>query len=256
VSTHELEGRVAIISGGARGQGAAHARILARNGATVVTTDILDDLGEGVAKELRADGHQVTYRNLDVREPAAWAATVEHTMSAHGRLDILVNNAGVCEVSGVAECSDEEWEHVMRRNLYGAIYGTRAAIPAMKSSGGGSIINTASMYAVKGVWGYAAYAASKAGIVGLTKTTAVTHGIDGIRANAICPSAVDTPMLARELELFAVNPDFDFDELVQSQPIRRIAQPEDVAEMVLFLASDRSAYSTGAIFPVDGGALA
>lgn len=252
----ELEGKVALVTGAARGQGEAHAEILARNGASVVATDILDDLGDKVALRLSDEGLQVSYRRLDVREPGDWAEAINATMDAHGRLDILVNNAGVCEVSGVAECSDEEWKFVLESNLYGVFHGTRAAVPAMKKSGGGSIINTASMYAVKGVWGYAAYAASKAGIIGLTKSTAVTHGIDNIRANAICPSAVNTPMLARELELFGANPNFDFDELVASQPIRRVAEPEDVAQMVLFLASDRSKYSTGAIWPVDGGALA
>lgn len=254
--SQELEGKVALVSGGARGQGEAHTRILARNGATVIATDILDELGEEAVGKIRSEGLEASYRHLDVREPGDWAATVEEVVAAHGRLDILVNNAGVCEVSMVADCSDEEWDHVLHSNLNGAFYGTRAAIPAMKASGGGSIINTASMYAIKGVWGYAAYSVSKAGIVALTKTTAVTYGMDGIRANAIAPSAVDTPMLAHELELFEINPDFDFDELVASQPIRRIAQVEDVAEMVLFLASDRSAYSTGAVFPVDGGALA
>ena len=256
--TGRLPGRRALITGGDSGIGAAVAIAFAREGADVAISYLPEEQvdADAIAEVVRAEGRLCVLLPGDIREREVCRQIVADAVEGLGGLDILVNNAGVCEVNGVAECSDEEWTHVVESNLYGAFYGSRAAIPAMKESGGGSIINTASMYAVKGVWGYAAYSASKAGIVGLTKTTAVTYGIDNIRANAICPSAVNTPMLEREIEIFTQNPHFDFDQLVQDQPIRRVAEPEDVAEMVLFLASERSCYTTGAIFPVDGGALA
>lgn len=252
----ELDGKVAIVSGAARGQGASHSRVLAENGATILLIDRLQEEGEQTANELRAAGHNAMFFHGDVRDNDLWANVMAHAMSEYKTLDILVNNAGVVEVAAVADCSDEEWTEVLDINLGGVFRGTRAAVPAMKASGGGAIVNTASVYGVQGVWGYAAYVASKSAVIGLTKTTAITYGMDGIRANAVAPSAVDTPMLDKEMEIFVHDPYFDWDKWLLEQPLSRVATPLEVSQLVLFLASDRSSYSTGGVFPVDGGRLA
>jgi 3alpha(or 20beta)-hydroxysteroid dehydrogenase len=251
-----LDRKVAIVTGAARGQGASHARHLAQEGARVLLADVLDDAGKTVAEELRAAGHDVDYAHLDVRDSEQWTAVVSDVLARWGSVDVLVNNAGVCELSELHECSDDEWSYVMDTNAGGVFRGCRAVVPAMRASGGGVIVNTASVQAVKGSWGYAAYQASKSAVVGITRSAAITYAIDNIRVNAVAPSAVDTPMLAKELEHFASNPHFDFDQWVAGQPISRVAQPEEVSKMVVFLASDLSSYSTGGVFPVDGGLLA
>jgi 3alpha(or 20beta)-hydroxysteroid dehydrogenase len=251
-----FEGRVALVTGGARGQGASHARRLCEEGARVVITDVLDDLGEATAEEIRATGGDARYLHLDVRETGEWTTVVDAVKADLGSIDILVNNAGVCALSSVSECSDDEWDLVMATNGAGVLKGSRAVLPLMQAQGKGVIVNTTSAFAVRGSWGYAAYQASKAAVIGLTRSMAITYAADGIRVNAVAPSAVDTPMLDMELEHFAKNPYFDFDESLKKYPISRVARPEEVSEMVVFLASDRSSYTTGGVFPVDGGTLA
>lgn len=251
-----LEGKVAIVTGAARGQGASHARHLAAEGAYVLLTDILDDQGKATAQELRDKGHQADFARLDVRNSAEWNEVVTELVREKGSLDILVNNAGVCEVSSVEECSDEEWALIMETNAAGILRGCRSAIPAMRASGGGVIVNTSSVQAVKGTWGYAAYQASKAAVLGLTRSMAITYAKENIRVNAIAPSAVNTAMLEHEKEHFATNEYFDFDTWLWSQPISRVAEPEEVSKLVVFLVSDLSGYCTGGLFPVDGGLLA
>ncbi|MET9080871.1 SDR family oxidoreductase [Streptomyces sp. NPDC004237] len=251
-----LKDRIALVTGAARGQGASHARHLAREGARVVLTDILDDLGKTVAEEIRETGADATYLRLDVRETADWEKTVADVVKQYGRIDVLVNNAGVCELSDVESTTDEEWKYVVDTNAMGVFKGCRAVVPVMKRGGGGAIVNTASVQAVKGTWGYVAYQASKSAVLGVTRSVALTYANDGIRANAVAPSAVNTDMLAKEMEHFRQNEWFDFDKWLEEQPISRIAEPEDVSRMVVFLASDLSSYSTGGVFPVDGGLLA
>jgi 3alpha(or 20beta)-hydroxysteroid dehydrogenase len=251
-----LEGRVAIVTGAARGQGASHARHLAREGARVLLTDVLDDLGKAVAEELREAGHEADYAHLDVRDSAQWEGVVSDVVERWGSVDILVNNAGVCELSELADTSDDEWSYVMDTNAGGVFRGCRAVIPAMRASGGGTIVNTASVQAIKGSWGYAAYQASKSAVLGITRSAAKTYAHANIRVNAVAPSAVNTAMMDAELAYFETNPNFDFDAWLKAQPISRIAEPEEVSKMVVFLASDLSSYSTGGVFPVDGGLLA
>jgi 3alpha(or 20beta)-hydroxysteroid dehydrogenase len=251
-----LENKVAIVTGAARGQGASHARHLAQEGARVLLTDVLDVAGKAVAEDLRVAGHDVDYAPLDVRDSDRWTEVVADVVARWGSVDVLVNNAGVCELSELHDCSDDEWSLVMDTNAGGVFRGCRAVVPAMRASGGGSIVNTASVQAVKGSWGYAAYQASKSAVLGITRSAALTYAHANIRVNAVAPSAVDTPMLEKELEHFSANPHFDFDQWVAAQPIRRVAQPEEVSKMVVFLASDLSSYSTGGVFPVDGGLLA
>jgi 3alpha(or 20beta)-hydroxysteroid dehydrogenase len=253
--TQRMQGKVAIVSGAARGQGAAHALRLASEGASVLCTDVLDDLGKETAESIAAKGFDADYLHLDVRSNADWASAVDEAERKWGKLDVLVNNAGIVAVNDVEQCSDEEWDEVLSVCQNGVFRGTRAAIPAMRRAGGGAIVNTSSVYGFRGVWGYAAYQTAKAGVLAITRSTAKTFGIDNIRANAVCPGVVDTAMLASELEIFATNPYFDFerDHLSQIPIGKRAAQPEEIAEIVLHLASDESAYTTGLAYVVDGG---
>jgi len=235
-----LEGRTAIISGGARGQGAAHGRRLAEEGAAVILGDVLEEVGEAHAAALRDDGLDVRFLRLDVTSPADWNAAV----GAAGRLDVLVNNAGVVRVAPIAEETDDGWAATMAVNATGVFYGMRAAIPAMRGRGG-SIINIASIYGPVGAPGYVAYTASKGAVIAMTKVAALEHAADRIRVNAICPGPVRTPMSEEE-----------GDASVDITPLRRRAEPEEISAAVAFLASDDAAYVTGAELAVDGGYLA
>ena len=243
--TPRLAGRTAIITGGARGQGAAHGRRLAEEGAAVILGDILEDLGEAHARELRAEGHDVHFRRLDVTAPADWSAAVEAAEARYGRLDVLVNNAGAVRVAPIIDETDDGWLQTFAVNTTGVFYGMRAAIPALCRSGGGSIINIASIYGPVGAPGYVAYTASKGAVLAMTKVAALEHARDGIRANAICPGPVRTPMSEQE-----------GDASVDVTPLRRRAEPEEISAAVAFLASDDAVYITGAELAVDGGYLA
>jgi 3alpha(or 20beta)-hydroxysteroid dehydrogenase len=233
-----LEGKVALISGSARGQGASHARVLAAAGASVVGGDILDDLGQEVAEQItEADGSAV-YTHLDVRSNEDWDAAVKLAEERFGRLDILCNNAGIVLMEGVGECTDEEWDEVIAINQTGVMRGTRAAIPALRRAGGGSIVN-------------------KHAVIGLTKSTAVQYGQDNIRANAICPSSVDTPMHWGEMEHFQENPHFDFEKwLNDNHAIPRLAEPAEISHLIVYLVSPMAKWVTGAALSIDGGFMA
>jgi 3alpha(or 20beta)-hydroxysteroid dehydrogenase len=236
-----LQGRTALITGGARGQGAAHGRRLAEEGAAVILGDILEEAGEAVARELRAAGHDVRFRRLDVTDPEDWKTA----MADIGRLGILVNNAGVVRVAPIADESDDGWHTTMSVNATGVFYGMRAAIPALRRNGGGAIINIASIYGPVGARGYVAYTASKGAVIAMTKVAALEHAHDRIRVNAICPGPVRTPMSEHE-----------GDASVDITPLRRRAEPEEISSAVAFLASDDAVYITGAELAVDGGYLA
>jgi 3alpha(or 20beta)-hydroxysteroid dehydrogenase len=250
-----MQDKVVLITGAARGQGAAHALRLASEGASVLCTDVLDDLGKETAENIAAKGLDATYLHLDVRVNEDWTAAVAEAERRWGRLDVLVNNAGIVGLADVESCTDEEWDDVLAVCQSGVFRGTRAAIPALRRAGGGSIVNTASVYGLRGVWGYVAYQAAKAGVLAITRSTAKTYGHEGIRANAICPGVVQTPMLEAELEIFRTNPHFDFErDHLPTIPLgARVAQPEEISEIVLHLASDESAYTTGSVYVVDGG---
>jgi 3alpha(or 20beta)-hydroxysteroid dehydrogenase len=246
---NRVEGCVAIVTGGARGQGSSHGEYLAREGATVVLADVLDDVGEAEAERQRGEGLSVEYAHLDVANPAEWTALVEQVEGQHGKVDVLVNNAGIVRYSSVTDCSDEEWDITIAVNQSGVFYGMRAVIPAMKRAGGGSIINTSSTFGVAGTDGYAGYVASKHAVVGLTRSAAVSYGNDNIRVNAICPGTVLTPMLEEEL---VENKEL-VDEMVATQPISRIGLPKDISPAVVYLASQESSYMTGSLLTVDAG---
>ena len=240
-----LEGKAVLITGGARGQGAAHGRRLAQEGAAVVLGDILDEAGEAHAHELRDAGHDVHFLRLDVTSPVDWSTAVQAAEARFGHLDVLVNNAGIVRVAAVVDESDDGWNTTMAVNATGAFYGMRAAIPALRRSGGGSIINIASIYGPVGAPNYVAYTASKGAVIAMTKVAALEQARHRIRVNAICPGPVRSPMSEEE-----------GDASVDITPIRRRAGPEEISSAVAFLASDDAAYITGAELAVDGGYLA
>ncbi len=246
-----LRGKVALISGGARGVGATTARLFAREGASVVIGDVLEQQGREVASEIAATGADAVFVSLDVTSEAEWGRAVSEAVSRFGKLDVLVNNAGVYLRGYVDETAPGDWDRVMEVNAKGAFLGTRAAISAMRESGGGSIVNIASFNSLVGTTTSAAYNASKAAVRLLTKSTAVQYAEDGIRANAIHPGPVRTAMFMSG---------FPDEESVEKRralvPLGRIGTAEDMAYGALFLASDESSYMTGSDLVIDGGLTA
>jgi len=244
-----LEGKVALISGAARGQGAAEARLFAELGARVVVADLLEEEGRSVAEELHEAG---CYVRLDVTQHADWEQAVRRTVDRFGKLDVLVNNAGIAPPgAGVDSTPEELFRQVIDVNLMGVFFGMRAAHPAMKAAGGGSIVNISSTAGFRGVYHAIPYSATKWAVRGMTKTAAIDYGPDGIRVNSVHPGAIDTAMVGWD-EL----PEEARQSVIGDLPISRIGTVDDVAQMVAFLASDASSYSTGSEFIVDGGSLA
>lgn len=243
-----LKGRVAFITGGARGQGAAEARLFAEEGAQVVIADVLDEEGSKLAAEI---GASARYVHQDVSREADWSSAVEQAVSAFGRLDVLVNNAGIVRVGPLESMSLDDYRAVVDVNQVGVFLGMRAVVPAMRAAGGGSIVNISSNAGLEGVEGVVGYVASKWAVRGMTKTAALELGRYGIRVNSVHPGGVDTQMLAGD-EFGHMHEHDPFD----SQPIPRIAQPEEIARLVLFLASEESSYCTGGEFTADGGRMA
>ncbi len=242
-----LDGKVALISGGARGQGEAEARRFVAEGARVVVGDVLEAECRAVADSL---GDAARAVRLDVTQEADWAQAVQTALEAFGRLDALVNNAGIVKTGFLEHTSLADYRAVIDVNQVGVFLGMRAVVAAMRDSGGGSIINISSNAGMEGVQGVIGYVASKWAIRGMTKTAALELGRYGIRVNSVHPGGVATPMIASD--------DFDAidqDAVFAAQPIPRVGQPE-IASLVLFLASDESSYSTGSEFVADGGGLA
>lgn len=251
----DLSGKVALVTGAARGQGARHARTLAGAGASVVLTDLLDAEGEALAASLRAEHDRpdvALFLRHDVASAEGWERVVADVLECYGRLDVLVNNAALWHTAPVGEETEERFRTLLSVNLVGPFLGIRAVLPAMRAAGGGSIVNISSTAGLTGIAGHSAYGATKFGLRGMTKSAALDVAAEGIRINSVHPGMIDTPMIAgvtgggedvREREYPKV-------------PMRRIGTPEDVAHMVLFLASDASSYVTGAEFAVDGGLAA
>ena len=247
-----LEGKVALISGGARGQGAVEARLFAREGAKVVFGDILDEQGRMVEAELNESGADAIYVHLDVTSEADWVSAVEAAVSRYGRLDVLVNNAGISIRKSIEDTTEEDWDRIMDINAKGVFLGTKHAIPAMRQAGGGSIINISSIAGlVGGQFTGGSYAATKGAVRLLTKSTAIQYAKEGIRCNSVHPGLLDTPM-TQDLLADPANREMR----TQRIPMGRIGTSEDIAYGVLFLASDESSFMTGSELVIDGGQTA
>ena len=246
-----LEGKVALISGGARGQGATEGQLFVDEGAKVVLADILDVEGEAAAAQIRENGGDASYVHLDVASEDDWRSAVEFTLQTYGRLDILINNAAIYKRTPIVDTDVEEWRQIMEVNSTGVFLGTKHAIPAMQRSGGGSIINISSTAGLVGSGRGSAYGASKGSVRLFTKYTAIQHALDGIRANSIHPGPIDTEMIADNL----ATPEGRA-ESESRVPLKRIGTVMDVAYGALFLASDESSYMTGAELVIDGGVTA
>ncbi|MEV0340596.1 glucose 1-dehydrogenase [Nocardia sp. NPDC050713] len=233
-----LTGKVALISGGARGMGAAHARKFVAEDARVVLGDILDDEGKALAEEL---GDHAVYVHLDVRQKQDWQAAAEEAVRRFGALNVLVNNAGIVNGNLLVDFALEEWQRIIDINLTGTFLGMQAATPAMIEAGGGSIVNISSVEGMRGSPGLHGYTATKFAVRGLTKSTALELAQYGIRVNSVHPGLISTPMTE------GIPADF------LQIPLGRAADPAEVSNLVTYLASDESSYSTGAEFVIDGG---
>jgi NAD(P)-dependent dehydrogenase (short-subunit alcohol dehydrogenase family) len=245
-----LEGKVALISGGARGMGAVEARLFAKEGAEVVLGDILEPEGRKVESEIRTTGGEAVFVRLDVTSESDWQHAVDAAVARFGKLNVLVNNAGVSGGPGrIEETTLEAWNRVMSINATGVFLGTRAAIPAMRRGGGGSIVNISSQLGLVGVDNSSPqYQASKGAVRLLTKATAIQYAKERIRANSVHPGPIVTPMTE------ARRADAETYKLTVSRiPLGRYGEPEDVAYGVLYLASDESSFMTGAELVIDGG---
>jgi meso-butanediol dehydrogenase / (S,S)-butanediol dehydrogenase / diacetyl reductase len=244
-------GKVAVITGAGSGIGAATARRFAREGATLLLSDVKEDAGRALLGEIEAGGARAAFVAADVREFAAVEALMQTAVDRFGGLHIVFNNAGIGAYGKVPDLDPEIWRLVMAVDLDAVFYGCRAAIPRLKASGGGAIVNTASISGLFGDYGLAAYNAAKAGVINLTRTMAIDHGRDGIRINAVCPGPIETPLLTPVLGL--PNAREEYGKLV---PMGRVGLPEEVAAVVVFLASDDASYMTGSAVVVDGGVTA
>lgn len=234
-----LDGKVAIVTGGARGQGEAEARLFVAEGARVVVADVLDDPGEALAREL---GDDARFTHLDVGDEAAWAGVVASATSTFGGLDVLVNNAAIHHIVRIEDETLDAFERILRVNLVGTFLGMRACAPALRASGRAAIVNISSTAGLLGYAGHGAYGASKWGVRGITKTAAAELGPE-IRVNSVHPGPIKTDML----------PGGRTDENFRYLPLARAGEPSEVAQLVCFLASDASSYITGGEFCVDGG---
>ncbi|MFE2166196.1 SDR family NAD(P)-dependent oxidoreductase [Streptomyces sp. NPDC059447] len=235
-----LEGKVVLVTGAGRGQGAAEARLFAEAGARVVVTDVREEEGREVAASL---GDQGLYVRHDVTDAESWAGVVEAAVAAFGTVSALVNNAALWRTAHVEKQSLEDFETLLRVNLLGPFLGIQAVAPVLRAGGGGSIVNISSTAGLVGIPGHAAYGSTKFGLRGLTRSAALDLAGDRIRVNSVHPGAIDTPMVAQAVA------GRDWSHV----PLGRMGRPEEVGELVLFLCSDASSYVTGTEFTVDGG---
>ena len=247
-----LENKVALISGGARGMGAAEARMFAREGAKVVIGDVLDAEGTRVAAEIAESGGDALFVHLDVTHEEDWRSAIGAATLSFSKLDILVNNAGIWRRGRVEDTTVEDWDMILDVNAKGVFLGTKLAIPEMRKAGGGSIINISSTAGLVGGPRSSAYTASKGAVRLFTKATAVQYAQDGIRANSIHPGPIDTPMIQQVWH----GEEQSREAALARTPLGRIGTPDDIAYGVLFLASDESSFMTGSELVIDGGSTA
>ncbi|MEU9113852.1 SDR family NAD(P)-dependent oxidoreductase [Streptomyces sp. NPDC048483] len=258
----KLAGRVVLITGAARGQGEQEARLFVAEGARVVLGDVLDGPGEALAKELGEE--RARYVHLDVSQEADWAAAVAAAKTAFGKIDGLVNNAGILRFNELVNTPLDEFQQVVQVNQVGAFLGMKAVTPELVAAGSGTIVNTASYTALTGMAFLTSYAATKAAIVGMTRVAAMELAGKGIRVNAMCPGAVDTPMTNPDRVAADGGPkaadeagSAALDEFYgKAVPMGRIGRPQEVARLALFLSCEDSSYITGQPFVIDGGWMA
>ncbi|MDY0404200.1 glucose 1-dehydrogenase [Virgibacillus sp. 179-BFC.A HS] len=243
----KLDGKVAVVTGGSRGQGASHVRELVEEGAKVVFSDVLVNEGEALAEEL---GENVRFIKHDVTNAQEWENVIAETESTFGPVNILVNNAGIVITKNIADLSEEEYRKVIDVNQVSVFLGMKTALSSMKKTGNGSIINISSIDGLRGAPGNSAYDSSKFAVRGITKTAALEFAEYGIRVNSIHPGVIETPMIQVEGTQDQV------EKLKAGIPLKRTAQPKEVSKLVVFLASDDSSYCTGSEFVIDGGVTA
>lgn len=243
-----LKGKVAIITGAASGIGKATALLFAQHGAKVVVADIDKPGGNQTVANIKEYNNEAAFIHTDVTIRDNTVQMVEHTVRIFGKLDILLNNAGIAMRLPVADLSEADWHRCLDVNLNGVFLCSKAAIPAMKQNGGGSIINMSSIYGLVGADVRAAYVASKGAVTNLTRGMALDYAEDNIRVNCICPGFVETPLVAG-----VVRTPEEYQKLANKHPMRRLGQPDEIAYGALYLASDESAFVTGIALPIDGG---
>jgi NAD(P)-dependent dehydrogenase (short-subunit alcohol dehydrogenase family) len=247
-----LEGRVALITGGGTGIGRACALLFAREGARVTVAGRRPDPLAAVAAEIYNAGGEALAVHCDVTDAADVARAIALTVARFSKLDIVVNSAGALVVATAEQTSEEDWQRMLAVNLTGTFLVSRAALPELRKAGGGSIVNIGSILGLIGMKSRVAYTAAKSGVAGLTRAMALDHAHEGIRVNCICPSIIETEMMAN---IIAAQPDPEAYRRMRAAqiPLGRLGQPEDVARMALYLASDESSWVTGAALPLDGG---
>ncbi|TDR94714.1 SDR family oxidoreductase [Enterovirga rhinocerotis] len=247
-----LGGKIAVITGAGSGIGRATAALFAREGATLLLADKNAEAVEGVVADVVAAGGKASARQVDVSRSAEVKALLEAAVAAHGRLDILVNNAGYGIVGTVESTSEEDWNALLSVNVNGVFFGCKYAVPIMRAQGGGVIVNTASTTSRVGVTDRAAYVASKGAVAGLTRAVALDHVADNIRCNAVGPGTIESPYFDRMLAQ-SNDPAAFRHGLESRQAMNRLGKPEEIANAILFLASDESSFCTGSTMFVDGG---
>jgi NAD(P)-dependent dehydrogenase (short-subunit alcohol dehydrogenase family) len=246
----EFDGKAVVVTGGGSGMGRATALAFAHHGAHVIVADVTVPDGEETVRLILAAGGEARFVRTDVSQAAAVETLISAAVEAFGRLDYAFNNAGInVEQGPLTECSEEQWDRILAINLKGIFLCMKYEIPALQQSGGGVIVNNASVVGLSGSRGHPAYCASKHGIVGLTRAAALDHAHDGIRVNAVCPGTIYTPMYIRRE---GSDPEHDA-RLAAAIPLGRLGQPEDVADAVLWLCSARSSFVTGHALVIDGG---
>jgi len=245
---HDFSGKVALVTGGASGIGAAAARHFASAGARVMIGDIQQELGQSVAKDI---GDAASFQPVDVSELSQVESLTNAAVETFGRLDFVFNNAGIGSFGETPDLDPEQWRRVIDVDLHSVFYGCRAAIPHLRAAGGGAIVNTASISGLGADYGFSAYNAAKGAVVNYTRTLAIDHGKEGIRANAVCPGPIDTPLASILVDNDQIRAMYD-----AAIPLGRVGKADEVASVVMFLCSDDARYVTGQALAIDGGLTA